>query len=198
MGSNREILLQAATEVFLEHGYGASVDMIIARAGVARQTFYNHFGNKQSLFAEAMQNCIAEILVTLNDETGDLRETLLHFALTYRQRALSPEGIARYRMATGQAPRFPELTSERFSRGLGLMLDSLAGFLQRAMKAGQLRKEDPKFAAEVLLSMLVGLERTRLLFGIGNPARNEALHVQHLVDGFLRMYANAGPNHKNK
>lgn len=187
--ANRESLLQAATEVFLEHGYDASVDMIIGRAGVARQTFYNYFENKQSLFAEAMLICVAEILLPLNDETDDLRETLERFALAYRQRTLSPQGIARYRMAAGQAPRFPELMRERFAQGLGCMLDSLAGFLGRAMQAGQLRKDDPQFAAEVLLSMLAGLERTRLLFGVSNPVRDEDEHVARVVDGFLRMFA---------
>jgi len=189
MINNRERLLAAATEVFLEHGYGASVDMLIARAGVARQTFYNHFENKQSLFAEAMRNCVSDILVPLSDHSGDLRESLKRFARTYRQRVLSPQSIAKFRIVTGQAQRFPELTGEDYVLGLGQMLGSLAEFLRVVMAQGRMRKDDPVFAAEMLLSMLAGLERTRLLFGVANPPQDEALRVEQIVDGFLRMFA---------
>jgi len=189
MTSNRERLLDAATEVFLEHGYDASVDMLVARAGVARQTFYNHFENKQCLFAEAMRNCVSDILVPLSGHSGDLRESLKRFAQTYRQRALSPQSIAKFRIVTGQAQRFPDLTGEAFALGLGEMLSSLADFLRAAMVQGRMSDADPGFAAEMLLSMLVGLERTRLLFGVPNPPQDEVLRVERIVDGFLRMFA---------
>ncbi len=187
--SNRERLLEAATEVFLEHGYGASVDMLVARAGVARQTFYNHFENKESLFAEAMRHCVSEVSVLLDAHAGDVRETLLKFARAYRQRVLSPQSIAKFRIITAQAQRFPELTGEDYAQGLGKMLQRLAEFLRAAMEEGQLRRADPGFAAEMLLSMLAGMERARLLFGVENPPQDEAARVQAIVDGFLRMFA---------
>ncbi len=187
--SNRERLLEAATQVFLEHGYDASVDMIVARAGVARQTFYNNFENKQCLFAEAMRNCVSDLLVPLGDQSGNLRESLLRFALNYRQRVLSPEGIAKYRIVTAQAQRFPELTGETFALGVGQMVTSLAEFLGAAMERGQMQHADPAFCAEVLLSLLVGLDRTRLLYGIAIAPQDEAQRVEQLVDGFLRMFA---------
>ncbi len=186
---NRERLLEAATEVFLEHGYGASVDMLVQRAGVARQTFYNHFENKECLFAEAMRSCVSEMLVPLNDYSGDLRETLKGFARAYRQRVLSPQSIAKFRIITSLAQRFPELTGEDYQLGLGRMLESLGEFLSAAMREGRLRKADPRFAAEMLLSMLAGMERTRLLFGVANPPLDEAARVEQVVDGFLRMFA---------
>ncbi len=187
--SNRERLLEAATEVFLEHGYGASVDMVVQRAGVARQTFYNHFENKECLFAEAMRHCVSEVAVTLDAHAGDVRETLLGFACAYRQRVLSPQSIAKFRIVAAQAQRFPELTGDDYAQGLGRMLKRLAEFLRVAMSEGRLREVDPDFAAEMLLSMLAGMERARLLFGVGNPPYDEAERVRSIVDGFLRMFA---------
>jgi len=187
--SNRERLLGAATEVFLEHGYGASVDMLVARAGVARQTFYNHFDNKECLFAEAMRSCVSDILVPLNDQSGDLRESLKRFAHAYRKRVLSPQGIARFRIVASQAQRFPELTAEDYARGPGQMASRLSEFLGAAMSRRLLRDGDPAFAAEMLLSMLAGQERTRLLFGVANPPNEEELQVERIVDGFLRMFS---------
>jgi TetR/AcrR family transcriptional repressor of mexJK operon len=187
--SNRERLLVAATEVFLEHGYGASVDMLVARAGVARQTFYNHFENKERLFAEAMRNCVSEMLVPLDEHTGDLRASLTKFARVYRQRVMSPQSIAKFRIVSSQAQRFPEVTSEEYAQGLGQMLKRLAEFLRDAMAEGRLREADPGFAAEMLLSMLAGVERTRLLFGVTSPQQDEAGRVDMIVDGYLRMFA---------
>ena len=187
--SNRERLLAAAREVFLEHGYGASVDMLVHRAGVARQTFYNHFQNKESLFAEAMRHCVSEMLVPLEEHTGDVRKTLLEFSRAYRERVLGPQSVARFRIITAQAPRFPELTGEDYAQSLGKMLNRVGEFMRVAMDEGQLRSGDPVFAAEMLLSMLAGMERARLLFGVANPPHDELQRVGNIVDGFLRMFA---------
>ena len=47
---NRQALLAAAEELFGQHGFGAvSVDQIVARAGVAKGTFYNHFCDKEDI-----------------------------------------------------------------------------------------------------------------------------------------------------
>lgn len=48
--SSAEILADAASELFLEHGYaGTTVDQIAQRAGVSRATFFNYFGGKADL-----------------------------------------------------------------------------------------------------------------------------------------------------
>lgn len=189
--NNRERLLHAARELFLEQGYDASVDAIISRAGVARQTFYNHFQNKESLFAEAVRCCISDIIAPLGGHSGSLKQSLLDFAGGYRQRALSPEGVAFYRILSSQAQRFPELIREVFGLGDGQMIGALAGYLRHAMAAGQLRQADPVFAAEMLMSMLVGQERSQRLFGVQRETVDEAAKVEQIVDGFLRMFAPA-------
>ena len=189
MMTNRERLLLAAREVFLEQGYDASVDTIIGRADVARQTFYNHFKSKESLFAEAIRACFIEIIAPLSDCPDDLRGSLRNFVATYRQRALSPEGIASYRTLISQAQRFPDMVREVYALGAGQMIGRLADFLSRAMKHGQIRYADPMFAAELLMALALGQERSQCLFGVQRPQEDEALKVNIVVDGFLRMFA---------
>lgn len=187
--TNRERLLLAARELFLEQGYDASVDAIIGRAEVARQTFYNHFKSKENLFAEVVRDCFLDILAPLNGDSGDLRQSLVSFAGILRQRALNPEGIAAYRILSSQALRFPELVREVYALGAGQMIERLADFLRKAMEEGHIRHADPVFAAELLKSMLEGQERTQLLFGVQRQPEDEALKVAAVVDGFLRMFA---------
>jgi AcrR family transcriptional regulator len=195
MMSNRERLLLAARELFLEQGYDASVDAIIVRAEVARQTFYNHFKSKECLFAEAIRSCFLEIIAPLNGHPDDLRESLKDFARIYRQRALSPEGIAAYRTLSGQAQRFPELVREVYELGAGQMVERLAEFLDKAMEQGHIRHADPVFAAELLIAMVLGQERSQRLFGVRRAPEDEALKVAAVVDGFLRMFAPEQTNH---
>jgi AcrR family transcriptional regulator len=48
--STRHIIIEAATELFHEHGFHATgLDAILARAGVTKTTFYNHFESKDAL-----------------------------------------------------------------------------------------------------------------------------------------------------
>jgi TetR/AcrR family transcriptional repressor of mexJK operon len=156
---------------------------------VARQTFYNHFQNKESLFAEVVRHCFLDIMAPLSGHTDDLRQSLKNFAELYRQRVLSPQGIATYRMLVSQAQRFPAMLCEVYQLGTGQMIERLADFLHRAMKAGLLRKDDPLFAAELLIAMLVGQERSQLLFGVQRPPQDESLKVERVLDCFMQLFA---------
>lgn len=49
--SSREVLLDAGTELFAQHGFdGATVEMIAHRAGVNRALISYHFGGKEGLY----------------------------------------------------------------------------------------------------------------------------------------------------
>lgn len=53
----RAALLDAAAELFVEHGYqGASVERIALRAGFTRGAFYSNFASKEELFAALLQD----------------------------------------------------------------------------------------------------------------------------------------------
>ena len=185
----RARLIQAAREAFMKEGYRASVDRIAARAGVAKQTLYNHFPSKDELFSEAAALASAEIVVTLDVQTDDVRESLFRFAESFRQRVLGDEGLAMFRALTAETTRFPALTQAFFAKGLDQMAARLANFLGRAMADGRLRQDDPRFAAEMLLGMLNGIEHIRRLCTAPVPDVAEDIRIGLIVDCFLRAYA---------
>ena len=184
---NRGRVLRAAAEAFLRHGYHASVDDIARRAGVAKQTVYHHFPSKDRLFEAAARDLSKHVLVELDAEPGDVRAALVAFARAYRRRALGPDGLAMFRTLTADVPRFPGLARALYQGGAGAMVKRLAGFLEGAMAAGKLRRDDAQFAAEVFLSMLAGQERVRRLYGL-NGSEAESRRVPRIVDCFLRAY----------
>ena len=54
--SKREAILDAATRVFLTHGYeGTSMDLVAQESGAARRTIYNQFESKEALFNAAVE-----------------------------------------------------------------------------------------------------------------------------------------------
>jgi AcrR family transcriptional regulator len=56
MSQTREKLLQVALELFARNGFNAiGLDAIIDKAGVSKQTFYNHFESKDDLVMATLQ-----------------------------------------------------------------------------------------------------------------------------------------------
>jgi TetR/AcrR family transcriptional repressor of mexJK operon len=186
---NRERVLRAATAAFTEDGYRASIDHIALRAGVAKQTVYSHFSSKDLLFKEVVREMASHVLVQL-DAGSDLRAGLLAFGLAYRSRVLRPEGVAMFRTLVAEIPRFPSIARAIYEAGPGETARGLARYLERAMRDGRLRRDDPRFAAEMLLGMLVGHDRIRRLFGVARfSVAGEARRAAKVVDSFLRMYS---------
>ncbi len=192
-GDTRERLLRAAAEAFLASGYHASMDNIAARAGVVKQTLYNHFNSKDALFGEVVRVGTQRILVSLDGDTSDLRSTLIRFAKAFRATALSPEGIAMFRTMMSEAQRFPTLARAVYAVGPGQTLRQLSAHIEKAMQSGQLRSDDADFASELLLGMLTGMDRTRYLFGVKNPESTSSaadeIKTTRIIDSFLRAYA---------
>ena len=189
----RNRLIQAAREAFMAEGYRASVDGIAARAGVAKQTLYNHFPSKDELFSESVGLVSAAIVVALDGQTDDVRASLLRFGAAFRQRLLGDEGLAMFRTLMAEAARFPTLAQAFFAKGPEQTAARLADFLGRAMDAGHLRQDDSRFAAEMLIGMLKNIEHFRHISGnteLSEP--HEKARIEKITDCFLRAYA---PNH---
>ena len=183
---NRERVLRAATAAFLTEGYRSSVERIARRAGVAKQTVYSHFPSKDVLFREVARGLAMSVLVEL--EGGDLRAALVRFGTAYRERALGAQGIASFRTLVPEVPRFKGIAKSMYADTVGAMVERLAEYLGAAMRDGRLRRDDPELAAEMLLSMLAGIDRVKRLFCVASGIENDARRTARIVDTFLRAY----------
>ena len=189
VADTRNRLIQAAREAFMADGYRASVDGIAARAGVAKQTLYNHFPSKDELFSESAGLASATIVVTLDGQTDDVRATLLRFGTAFRQKVHGAEGLALFRTLMAEAARFPTLALAFFAKGPEQTAARLADFLGRAMAAGRLRQDNPRFASEMLMGMLNNIDHfQRLSSNTPLPEALEESRIGQIVDCFLRAY----------
>jgi TetR/AcrR family transcriptional repressor of mexJK operon len=178
---HRERVLRAATSSFLARGYGSSVDDIARRAGVAKQTVYQHFANKDELFKAVAGDLAKRVLIKL--EGGDPRQSLIRFGVEYRKRALGAQGIATFRTLVPEVPRFRAVARDMYANSAGEMVRRLAEFLKLRLEVS-----DPEFSAEMLLSMLAGLDRMKRLFAVPPGPETEAARAARIVDLFLKAH----------
>ena len=93
--SSRAVLVEAASELFLENGYASStIDQITQRAGVSRNTFFNYFQAKSDVLWAGLDESterLADELASENAETSmmsALRDSILRTA-----EGISPEQL---------------------------------------------------------------------------------------------------------
>lgn len=144
-----QALITAATEIFLQYGFeGATLDMIIERAGGSRSTLYKNFGDKEGLFAAVIATLIDDIFVESNEKNPplDTIETVLSFyGSRFLLNVLKPQSIGLYRLILGEYNRFPEITQAFFEQG------PVKSYRLLSQKLAQL--PDVNAAEETLLSI---------------------------------------------
>ena len=148
-----ERILDAATHLFLAHGYGAtSVEAVARRARVSKRTFYHRFEDKPVLFGAVVHRIILRLRPPADApllEGGDLESILRGLAGLILRAALSPSAIALHRLIVAESARFPQLAEVVAAEGSTTeAITLIAGLLDRAMRAGSIAPKDPLFAAQ--------------------------------------------------
>lgn len=149
--NNRARILDAASRLFLEHGFdGVGVADLMHAAGFTHGGFYNHFQSKSELAAESAQRAF-EIRAETMAEPEDLKGHL-ELYLSPRHRDNPEHGCPAAALA-GDAARQPEFVKERFATGVEGMIRALE---KRLGDNGEKRGAARRIKAVNLLTKLVG------------------------------------------
>jgi AcrR family transcriptional regulator len=196
--ARRRAILDVASEVFVAQGYAAtSMSEIAARLGGSKGTLYNYFRSKEELFSAFVTDTCQGPAVALFDHLPEFgagkstRDSLISFGVDFLGFILSPRLIALNRVVVGETGRFPELGRMFFDAGPGRGESRFAQIVERAMEAGELRREDPIMVGRCLKDLILSDYHHRLLWGVlGDiPAGQIQAHVSGVVDVFLRAFA---------
>lgn len=93
---NRELLLTAARDVFVEEGVDAPLEVIARRAGVGIATLYRRFPDRQALMRAVVLDVLVRVTQEARDALGDEPDGFralaryLHRALDHRIAAVMP------------------------------------------------------------------------------------------------------------
>ncbi len=190
----RQLILDAATALFIAQGYGAvSMDAIARSAGVSKATLYAHFGSKDQLFATIItEACRAKFDWdgALAADGQDLRVALTALGKRILRFFLEDGTLAIYRVVVAESARFPELGRAFYEGGPATGRRLLAAWLAEQAEAGRLRVPDPPLAAEQLVALLRAGLYFRATLGIP-PAPTQAeidATVAAAIETFLAAY----------
>ncbi|KAA5826097.1 TetR/AcrR family transcriptional regulator [Saccharopolyspora hirsuta] len=193
----RQAILGAAMQVFAREGYAqAGVEVIAAEAGVAKPTVYNHFGDKQTLFREAVaadaDRALERNLAVVEQlrADGDLRPVLEEVGFRLLECYCDERSWVLRRLLHAELGRFPDLIDIVRGRAADRVTEALADRLARLVLAGRLRSCDPGEAAEQFTALLTGPMEARARFGTREVPDAELREVAaSAVDTFLRAFA---------
>lgn len=153
-------ILDAATEVILERGYsGASTREIAKRAGASKETLYQLFPTKASLFAALIERKSNVLLASMSDVLQVENDP--HGALTtFGERVLSvmmaEEAERLHQVVIAEAKEFPELAIAFWDKGPGRAREMLKLYLMELVKQKRMREDEVEFASEQFLGALLG------------------------------------------
>lgn len=192
-----EAILRAAFEVFSRKGYAqASIDVIAAEAGVAKPTVYNHFGDKEQLFREAImadaESVTAKNLAAVDrlvDTGDDVRAGLEDAGYQLLRCHCDDQSWALRRLLYAEIVRFPDLLDVVRGRTASHVEQALADRLARLSVTGHLHITDPVVAAEQFIALLTGPVDTHSRLGTRRLSENELRSiVDAAVSTFLQAY----------
>jgi AcrR family transcriptional regulator len=198
--AKRLSILDAAAEVFCREGFsGASIDEIAAGACVSRQTIYNHYREKESLFVAVVEDVVERanatlfaMLATFPDKPGNLEDDLTAFAVRLSRNCLcNHDGKFLRKLVQSEGERYPHLFETWRRQGPCKLASALGALFCRLGHAGVLETDDFDLAARQFLALVNADLQMTMLFG-GTPTDEELEKAaRNAVRTFLRAYAAA-------
>lgn len=194
---SRSLILDASAAAFLQLGYeGTSVDDVAHRAGVAKRTVYNIYGDKEALFRATISRSIviaerfAAALADASSRIEDVGKDLPALAVRLAEDVVLGPVLPLRRLLVSESSRFPDLAAEYRDRAPDAVLRGLAEAFATLSARGLLAIDEPDVAAEQFAFLVMGADLDRGMFALAprDPAavRSRALSG---VGVFLRAYA---------
>ncbi|MFX1330427.1 MAG: TetR/AcrR family transcriptional regulator [Promethearchaeota archaeon] len=168
MKSVEERVLEAAKNLFVQHGYNAATTKRIAEnAGVNEVTLFRKYKTKGRLMETVIANTKANALASLEpifdlDKDSFVQNALRAFGHNLIKFTRKEQDLMILQYAEGL--RLPSV-AESLSSVPQQILKSLTKYFEEQIRKGTVRKIDPKAAALILLSYISFSRMAELLFG---------------------------------
>ena len=189
----RQHLLLAARDVFSKRGYHqATVDDIVAEAGVARGTFYLYFEDKRAVLADMIDRFSSKITLAI-----------MHIALDDPARTVAEQVRTNIRAIIGVCLAERAMTKILFTDAAGIdpdfdrklftFYDAVVQQLTESLKEGQalgiVADGEPRVLAYLSIGALKELLYQAVTLGLAEESAEALTHQLYgfLCDGYLRV-----------
>ena len=188
----REELLSCARAVFLERGYdNASLNEVIAVAGVSKGAFYHYFSSKEALLvalAERFaQEALARIQHVVDDPGLDALERLNLFLATGRQNKIENATTA-WALFESLFRQENVVLFHRINTAMGAVFSPiLTEIIRQGVSEGMFKTFDPAGVADMILQLGTATHGivARALAAGNVDQMNEAIHA---LERRVRLY----------
>lgn len=179
----RDQLVETAWRLFYRDGYHAvGIDTILAEAGVAKMTLYNHFPSKEALILAVLERRHVDFTSSLHaavEAAGASPQKRLMAVFDWLERWLESEhfnGCAFIRAVA----EFPS-PAEKPHQAAAAHKESMIRVLTELSRAAELR--DPAALGRQLALLIEGAIVTAHTFGTGRVARDTREAARRLIAG---------------
>jgi AcrR family transcriptional regulator len=184
-------ILSAATALFLKNGYGeTSVNMIVARSGGSKATFYSYFPTKDDLLRAVVDDIVLNREEPELQPSEDIRTALCTYAEERLRIVFSRQHQALLRLIIAERSRFPDIALMYYKRGPKRSHDLLVEYMRELQERGLLDIESAAESAEFFIGMLLHQWYISELFLHSASPTPEAMRqrANHVVDRFLGAF----------
>jgi TetR/AcrR family transcriptional regulator of autoinduction and epiphytic fitness len=190
-GASREVIVAAATRLFLERGFGAvSMDELAAASGVARRTLYNQFASKEEIFREMLQRVSGQLEQAFPpgiETQGDVEAVLRLVARMILKLHKNRDYLGFLRMVVADSRQFPWI-AEEFAAVMDPQTERLVRLLAHLTSMGVLNCRNPTLAAHQFMGALNDLSLWPWMMGRERiPVPDEEL-LEETIRMFLEHY----------
>ena len=193
--AKNEAILDAASDVIFERGLAAPLDEVARRAGVSKQTIYNHYGSKGDLVRALIERRSKSIAAPLELPGAEATpvETLAAYAEALLRTVMIDRGVVLFRLMIANAGQDTSLVRTALPEGFRGARAKLTDFLRREAGVGRLAIDDPVQAADFFVGMAVGNHQLEALLGLPGELSGESIPriAREAASRFVRAYAPA-------
>lgn len=193
-----ERLLDAALQVFTEHGYaGASMDAIARAAEISRKTLYARYANKSEVLTAVVDRLLEASLgpnqpAAASTSNHDPRQSLLSLSRELASLSSSSPVAGLNRLILAEAPHVPVL-ARLFADIYERAIEVVSAVLVRLRDAGHLQGlDDVRLAATLFIEMSASIPRLRAMLGQPMSRAQMDAQTQAAVELFMSAYRAAG------
>ena len=191
--AKNEAILDAASDVIFERGLSAPLDEVARRAGVSKQTIYNHYGSKGDLVRALIERRSKSIAAPLEMPGAEATpvETLAAYAEMLLRTVMIDRGVVLFRLLIASAGQDPEMVRAVLPEGFRGARSRLTDFLRREAAEERLAIDNPVQAADFFVGMAVGNHQLEALLGLPGELSGESIPriAREAAERFVRAYA---------
>lgn len=191
--------MRAALDLFARQGFAATTLEDIATATpVSRQTVYNHFGDKETLFLAVIDEHVTATLDDLRRATAlfsspqpDVEAHLNELASQLMTVFLDPRAAALRVLVQAEAPRHPRLLHLWRQRAATPVWSELIGLMAQLAHSRALQVDDPAHAAGHFLALVTGTawQMTELgTFAVRETPTPDSPELQAALRSAVRLF----------